>query len=90
MAKSYKKQFIEYCNENWDLEWYETAKALDIMDKMRCPLHIANDVVSDYIRDLADDFICENELDEDWFDNTFDDAESVFWELDIFPNDPNP
>jgi hypothetical protein len=86
MAKSRKKQFIEYCNENWDLEWYESAKALDVMDKMRCPLSMANEVVSNHIRDLADDFELENDLDDDWYDNTFDNDEDVFMQLDIFDN----
>ena len=86
MAKSKKKQFIDYCNENWDLPSYETEKALDLMDKMRCPLSMANDAVSNHIRDLADDFEEENDLDDEWFDETFDDEEDVFMKLDIFDN----
>lgn len=87
MEKDYKQLFIEYCNKNWDLEWYEVAKALDIMEKMRCPLSMANEVVSDYIRDLADDFEIDNDLDDDWYFDTIDDEDEFFFELDIFPTE---
>lgn len=77
-----KKDFIKYCNDNWDVEWYEMAKALDVMDKCRCPLYMANESIVSRIRDLAECFIDENDLNEDWFDNKFDDEEEVFWKLD--------
>ena len=79
-----KEDFIKYCNENWDIPYYEVEKALDIMDKCRCPLSMANDTIVDRIRDLADDFETDNNLSDNWFDENFADEEEVFWELDIF------
>ena len=57
------------------------------MEKMRCPLSMANEVVSDYIRDLADDFEIDNDLDDDWYFDTIDDEDEFFFELDIFPTE---
>ena len=79
-----KKDFIRYCNENWDIPSYEVEKALDVMDKRRCPLGMANDTIVDRIRDLADDFETDNNLSDDWLYENFDDEEEVFWKLDIF------
>lgn len=79
-----KEDFIRYCNENWDVPYYEVEKALDVMDKFRCPLGMANNIIVDRIRDLADDFETDNNLSDDWFYENFDDEEEVFWKLDIF------
>jgi len=77
-----KKKFIKYCNENWSLPYYEVEKALDSIGK-----HFGlTDAVAGHIRDLADDFECDNDLDDDWFYENFDDEEDVFWELNIFKN----
>ena len=77
-----KEEFIKYCNENWSIEWYEMARALGAMDECRCPLYMASDKITDEIRSLADDFISDNNLDEDWFTDNFEDEEEVFWALD--------
>lgn len=82
-----KARFIDYCNEHWDCEWHEVAKALDAMESKRCSLQVANATICDYIRDLADDFEDENGLADDWFDETFDGEEEVFWKLKISPDD---
>lgn len=79
-----KEDFIRYCNENWDIPYYEVEKALDVMGKSRCPLGMANDTIVGRIRDLADDFETDNNLSNDWFYENFDDEEEVFWKLDIF------
>ena len=79
-----KEDFIGYCNKNWDVPYYEVEKALDVMDKSRCPLDMANNAIVDKIRDLADDFETDNNLSDDWFCKNFDDEEEVFWKLDIF------
>ena len=79
-----KEDFIRYCNQNWDIPYYEVEKALDVMDKSRCPLGVANNIIVDRIRDLADDFETDNNLSDDWFCENFDDEEEVFWKLDIF------
>ena len=79
-----KERFIQYCNENWDLPSYELDKALDIMDRYRCPLSQANDSVVDYIRDLADDFERDNDLSDDWFFDEGIDEEELLFKLDIF------
>ena len=89
MAKKTKdvvrKELVAYCNENWDLERYEVEKAVDLMDKMRCPLEMANPRVSDYLSDMVDDFITDNDLDPDWYAETYDnDFEELFWDLNIF------
>lgn len=79
-----KEDFIRYCNENWDVPYYEVEKALNVMGKSRCPLGMANDTIVDRIRDLADDFEIDNNLSDDWLYENFDDEEEVFWKLDIF------
>jgi hypothetical protein len=80
---SKKKEFIKYVNENWDIEWYHMSNALGAMDECRCPLSMTGeDCIIDRIRELADDFIMDNDLDEDWFDENFEDEEEVFWKLD--------
>lgn len=79
-----EERFIEYCNENWDLESYELDKALDLMGKYRCSLDQANDVVVNYIRGLADDFAIDNDLSEDWFFDEGIDEEELLFKLDIF------
>lgn len=79
-----KREFIKYCNENLDLRSSEIDEALYYMDACRCPLRMAGGNIADRIRDLADDFEIENNLSDDWFDETFDDEDDVFWELDIF------
>lgn len=77
-----KEAFIKYCNENWDLEQFESDRALANMNKYRCPLYIANMIVADHIQDLAKDFIMENDLEEDWLYLNFNDVDEVFWQLD--------
>ncbi len=79
-----KEDFIKYCNENWDVPAYKVDEALDVMDKLRCPLRMVDEVIVGHIRDLADDFELDNDLSDDWFAENFDDEEEVFWELDIF------
>ena len=79
-----REDFIKYCNENWDIPYYEVEKVLDIIGKCRLPLCMANDTIVDRIRDLADDFETDNNLSDDWFYENFDDEEEVFWKLDIF------
>jgi len=79
-----KEDFIKYCNENWDIPYYEVEKALDVMGKSRCHLGMANNTIVDRIRDLADDFETDNNLSDDWFYENFDDEEEIFWKLDIF------
>jgi len=80
-----RKELIAYINENWDLPKYEIEKAIDMMDKMRCPLAMANSRVSDYISDMVDDFISDNDLDCDWYADSYDnDFEELFWDLNIF------
>ena len=83
-TKDLKTQFIDYCYKNWDLPDYEVEKALDLMNMYRCPLDFANDTVSDHIRDLADEFERENDLDDNWYFDTFDNDEDVFFKLNIF------
>lgn len=77
-----KEAFIKYCNENWDLESFETDRALAYMERYRCPLYMANMIVADHIQDLAEDFILENDLEEDWLYNNFNDVEEVFWQIE--------
>ena len=77
-------EFVEYCNNNWQLPTYELEKALDLMDRCRCPLDQANEVVVDYIRGLAEDFAWDNDLDEDWFFDEDIDEEELLFKLDIF------
>lgn len=79
-----KKEFIKYCNENWDVPQYKVDEALHVMDECRCPLYMVDDTIVDRIRDLADDFEIDNDLSDDWFYENFDDEEEVFWKLDIF------
>lgn len=76
-----REDFIRYCNDNWDIPHYEVEKALDVMDKSRCPLGIANNTIVDRIRDLADDFETDNNLSDDWFCENFDNEEEVFLEI---------
>ena len=79
-----EERFISYCNKEWDLESYELDKALDLMDRCRCSLDQANDVVVDYIRRLAEDFALDNDLDKDWFFDGGYDEEELLFKLDIF------
>ena len=77
-----KEDFIKYCNEHWNVEWYEMSHALGTMEECRCPLHMTGDAIVDHIRELANDFIIDNDLDGDWFYNNFEDEEELFWALD--------
>jgi hypothetical protein len=80
-----KEKFIQYCNDNWDIVWYKMCEASGAIDEWRCPLSMVGgfaDEIIDRIAELAEEFIEENDLDPDWFENNFDNEEEVFWGLD--------
>ena len=76
-----RKQFIDYCKQNFNVPQYEIDKALDLMERDRCPLRMASDAIINAIRNLADDFIADNGLADDWFYKTFptEEEEEVFF-----------
>lgn len=81
-----KNDLKVYVEKNIDLPDYEIAQACDIMDRMRCPLHLVGNSVYDTLQGLVEDFISDNELPEDWFENCeyLGDYEQLFFDLDIF------
>ena len=62
------------------------AQALDIMDRMRCPLYMVGNSVYDALQSLVDDFETDNGLSDDWFEECdyCGDYEKLFFDLDIF------
>lgn len=71
-----KEELIEYVKNNVnssDVEYTYSQMCIQ-----RVPLHYANNNLFNQISDLVDDFISDNELSEEWFEETFIDIEDLF------------
>jgi len=66
MEEHYKKA-IEYVRDNH--EWSEACEeyAWECIDKMRCPITMVSDEISNEIRELMDEYGQNNDLPEDWW-----------------------
>lgn len=76
-----RKQFIDYCKQNFNVPQYEIDKALDLMGRDRCPLRMASDDIVGAIHNLADEFIADKGLVDDWFFDNFSTEDEVFFSI---------
>lgn len=74
-----KQKLIDYCNEHWSLEQNE----IDFLELWRCPLSMVDCPAHTHLKELIEDFLFENDLDEDWFYDNFTDIDDVFYELEL-------
>ena len=78
-----KKDLIKYIEEHWDIDDCEVSKAITNMDMIRCPLSMASPFLDGYIAELVGEFLSDNSLADDWFDNLYGSYEELFWELEF-------
>ena len=73
---------IQYVRENKTWTDAEEEVALDMMDRMRCPLNMTSTGtgICDKIRDLLNEYGEENNLAEDWWLD-FGTEEDLFFKL---------
>ena len=74
-----KEKLIEFIKENVSIE--DINYTFSRMCIERTPLHYQNNNLYNQLSDLVDDFIADNELSEEWFEETFIDIEDLFEDL---------
>lgn len=76
------KELLEYCIRHFDFPKSEVDIALRGINNYRCGLDFANPRLYEYMKGLVDEFIQENELPEDWFEDEFEgDIDKLFFEM---------
>ena len=78
-----KEDLKKYIEEHWDVDQHEVDKALQGINNDRCPLYMANPYLEKRINELVGDFLCDNLLEDVWFNEQYDDIEELFWDLDF-------
>lgn len=71
-----REELIEFVKSNidsMDIEYTYSQMCIQ-----RVPLHYANNNLYNQLSDLVDDFVSDNELSEEWFEETFIDIEDLF------------
>ena len=71
-----KEKLIEFIQENIDSA--DVQVTFSRMCIERAPLRMVNNNLYNKLSDLVDDFISDNDLTDDWFEETFFDIEDLF------------
>lgn len=71
-----KEKLIEFIQENIDSA--DVQVTFSRMCIERAPLRMVNNNLYNKLSDLVDDFIIDNDLTDDWFEETFFDIEDLF------------
>lgn len=74
-----KEKLIEFIKENVSIE--DINYTFSRMCIERSSLRYQNNNLYNQLSDLVDDFIVDNELSEEWFEETFIDIEDLFEDL---------
>lgn len=80
MEKEFKKA-LKFVLENKTWTEEQETRALNQIDRMRCPLRMTQDggFIEDEICDLMEEYSQENNLADDWWSDHS--AEDIFWEI---------
>ena len=74
------QDLLSYIREN--IEDKDIERAWNKIDRMRCPLAMADPQLYNDIDHLVEDFIFDNNLDDDWlYDEAGTDIEEIFEQL---------
>jgi len=77
-----KNDLVAFIEKHWNVPDYEVAQACDIMNRSRCPLSMVGNSVYSTLQELVSDFLLDNELTDDWFEEVYNgDYEELFWDL---------
>ena len=80
--KEHYKEAVKFVAENIDKDEYNIA--LKRIDKYRCPLSLANQLLYWRISDLMGEYTLDNDLENGWWwDIMGKDVEDVFWDIEI-------
>ena len=80
MEKKELKKIAEYCRQNIEDYDVRVQLALGIMDRMRCPLSMADASLYDQIEQYAEEWAEENGYSVDeWDDDSRIDVEEILW-----------
>lgn len=76
-----KKELAAYVRNNVEFFEERLQLALNKMERMRCPLRIADDALYSEITDAIGDWCFDNDIDEDSFDwdEAIDGDEGIIW-----------
>lgn len=72
------EQCVEYVHNNFNTLVYDAKYTYSQMCISNCPLYYQNPNLYGHIQDLMEDFGLDNDLEENWFDDEFIDAEDMF------------